>query len=858
MKKTWVMTPLVIVGVSIIIALFIYQNPQSVDTGNGTIFFAAILTASATILAITFSLSQYLVSRVGDLYSPYIISYYRDLPLTRITFISFVCTTIFSAILLGGNLEPLFFYQSLVWLTLVSFIFSIGFFARFFVMIITTVDPIEFATEIKIIANKYLEKNKKIDFQNVITSIGDTAIKSLERHEVRICSEYVDVLQHVALNYLDSVSRTKGEDDKDSESKESPAESEKLDENPLYLILTQFRRTYRIAYAKEESEISRQIITLSDKLMYRTLQGKGNDNLLRIFISSHPFDTFFHNIQKITSEDLRDRTEKKLLSQKLIFHVYPFSNPKNVQSEYLEHLVPKPLFDIVQIIIDKNDFFSFKYMTESSTYLWRKDPINIIEDMMTPILYSTTDPELHSFYSELESNLKIFGCWKFENLKKYMEMLDGFKKILLDKKLETDEEIDERVERMKKNVWDVYESSLIHLAFFWIGSYLLFRKKTEFLEQLWNVTTPEEDKTQYGNHPPISTSTTWICQFLRNSEFSSISSGPDFETYQSPVGFFFKYFGLILARSPSGFDFPSQITIKELVSNGQFDILKNWDGALSFLTTGGFVDFTKNLYEYIDINKFSKKEHSQLSVNQKIKDLQEKASSLIEYIEEEVPTIQEKISSFISKSLHEYESGTEMEKFANSAVVPNIAGKGYPLNVNYPLPKKPFTALEGNYYNVGLTVPEVMIEFERDVLTKSLIDSKPKSNRCKFDVLLEKLDSLYDEMTSDGFEPEYLVINRKLWAKILTELKIYGDLTIKSKKIPTVMSDQIGKDIILLVNKNGVKAEYESQNDRKAGLEVIENPDDAKILLARPSLRISVFVTEKKAVRRLSVTSIPT
>lgn len=849
-KPKFLIVPFIIFAVSVIVALVIYQKPESVDTINGKMFFGSILAASATILAISFSLSQYLVTRIGDLYSPYIIRYYRDSKITRITFISFVCTVIFSAILLGGKFEEGMLYSGLVWITLIIFVFSISFFSRFFIMIITTVNPIEFASEIRKIAKDSIEE--KTNFQNVITSIGDTIAKSIERHEVRIAQEYIRVLDEIAAHYLELKTNLKAEIKSDYEEQDV----EKINENPLYQILQQLKRTYKIAYQREEGEVTRHIITISDGIMYKTMKENNNDDLLRIFISNPPFETFFHNLQKITSQDLRDRDEKKLLLHKLVFHAYPFSTPAKVKPEYLEHIVPKSLFNLAQIIIDSNDFDSFKQLTESSTYLSARDPMDAINNMMDSLLYSTTDPDLNRFHLQLDSHIKIYGCWDFDAFKKYMKFLDDYKDILIEKN-NPQEQTETTVERLKINIWNIYYSSLVHKAFFWIGAYLLFKKKIDYLDQLWEVTNPKEDNTMYTNHPPLSTSSTWICQFLRTAEMESISATPDFGAYQSPTGFFFKYFGLIQGKSPDNFDFPSKYEIERMISYGDTDLLAEWYNVMMFLSGDSFLDFTKNLFEYIDVEKFTKKEFGQLEINQRMKSLIEKAKEIQRVLEELAPIISEKITQFAENAIRKYEETTEMENLSNVKIVSKLSHKKSSFYNAIYYPKSPFTVLGQFWVDTDPHILEIINYFEHDVLAQSIIDLKPKSKRKNFgkrDIVFEET---FEDMVKFGYEPDYVMMSRNLMSKILSHGGNMGQISLKTKNLQIVISNIIPKNQMYFVSKSEIDTKYLSKDGRKISVEIVEYDDDKTRILIKPSIDISISINNKNAVRRVTLSSIP-
>lgn len=200
----------IVIFILVPFSLIVYYPIQThVSIANTAMFFSGILTASATIFAISFTVSHFLISRMADSYSPYVIKLYRDSQTGMASFFGLLVTTILSAIFLGVNFSS---YSAVifgipysgeeiakltVWFSFTFFMGSILIFSKHFILMMDVIDPIRFSFLIKKLALKRLSRGEFTEFNNIIISIGDIVTKSEDNGQTRVANHYVQQLDEI-------------------------------------------------------------------------------------------------------------------------------------------------------------------------------------------------------------------------------------------------------------------------------------------------------------------------------------------------------------------------------------------------------------------------------------------------------------------------------------------------------------------------------------------------------------------------------------------------------------------------------------------------------------------------------------
>lgn len=853
MKLSWSVTLGIILAVSFTIAYFLYDKPESVDILHSKEFFAGILGASAGILAIAFSLSQYAISRISDTYSPYIIKHHNEDPITKVSFLCFLITTILSGVLLGVELSDIFSHQYLVYFTVIFFIFSLISFAKYFFGMISMLNPIQFASTLRKQSIQYLKNEDFVEFENIITSIGDTAIKSLERFETRICNQYLDELFEIGVIYLKlrSAFGSKIED---------AGFNDSITQNPTHLVLHQFERIYKNAYAKDHQDVTLKVLHLSDDLLDKNLMENGNQVNVRFFMSIGTFESFFQRIQQITSKDRSgERVEKKVLARIIVHSIIQFTHPIKIKPEYVINLVPKPLFEIVQIIIDNRDLDSFiAFVEETTDILLSDEPGEIGSNIKYNIMFEKfNSPNLAKTIYDLEFAVQIEGIWNWDRLVKVLKMVDDYEKSLLEIYTQNAEEISEKIEELRTNVWRLFVSTLVYQSMFWIGAYLLFKGKDyfEFLERLWNIANPEEGHVTYVNQPAVPKDVTWSAVLLQ--KYYDTVEGPNFGTYQSAEPFMYKYFGLALLAARKGFHFPHRHELDPYFSDPRSIVLTKWSALLGKLRSPSFTEFLQNIDEKIDLDKFFGKQGMKNKLFSEIKKLQDGAEKAEIMIASLRPLDQKKIADFISKTRDEYNkdapfdsicpikrvhSATNLPKFYNSGLLSREAFQE----------TGTFFVMDTLSHDVSRTIHQA----ERNYIIKKLQqDNTIKSVNIKMNDFVSQINSIYDQMQKTGCEPEIIFIPHFLKSEYQDRTKqpFSHGLTINGKTLLTVFSNDLKDNEIYFANKNCFDAVFLEQPTGLIQLSVKDYPQDPSKVIFEYDAQFNIDIINSRCIRRIKI-----
>jgi hypothetical protein len=163
----------------------------------------AIIGALGAILAIVFPLTIISIESISEKYTPHIIDKYRKNKQTKHTLYAFILVIVVSLFLLlikelVLNYIVLFCLVLLVYGFVMCFILLID----YFYFIFDIINPIKLASILaeEIVSN--IKDGKKEEVEPIITTMGDISIKSLQRHEENIASQYISELYGIFLRSI--------------------------------------------------------------------------------------------------------------------------------------------------------------------------------------------------------------------------------------------------------------------------------------------------------------------------------------------------------------------------------------------------------------------------------------------------------------------------------------------------------------------------------------------------------------------------------------------------------------------------------------------------------------------------------
>ena len=216
-----------------------------------------VIASLATILAIVFALSQFILSNIVDKYSVQIIEKYEKSSKNRL-FIIYILIIISAFLLLlipnpNSNLLSVFALILITYYFIISFVFLINYIYYMFILI----NPIKFADVQKKDIMKAIINQNENDVKLEIMAMGDIAIKLMRKGEEKVCLEYIDKLVKIFIEFV--VMREKSPDLYKVEVY-MVYEKGQTKNNVLEYVVNEYLRIYKESVAKKQDVISQHIV----------------------------------------------------------------------------------------------------------------------------------------------------------------------------------------------------------------------------------------------------------------------------------------------------------------------------------------------------------------------------------------------------------------------------------------------------------------------------------------------------------------------------------------------------------------------------------------------------------------------
>jgi len=826
---------------------------------SGQQIFGVILGASSTIFAISFTISQFMVQRMSTTYSPFILQEYNKWNWPKFGFYAFIVVIIISAsalIITNQGLEAKYHYFLIKW-TIGGFIGSIVLFTYIFFVMMRFINPLEFASKIGNIAMRHF-KNDDYGHENLIDIIGDIAISAIQRNESSISLSYVNELERLS-NYFIDKKIEKGS----SSYNNDPRLSEDRDVKALSQILSKLKDIYTVAYKTGHTNVTLKIIETVNQILKRTLDGK-NDDLIKLFVSQRKHGVFLHELQTITSSIKEKKDEKSALIEYLNYLpsriIY-----SDVDLSYADYLLPHHLFDMVKIIVDEDDFESFRYFVKDSLQMpYYSDPGDITSsitmDLMMDGAYNRdirfiTEPL--RFFTRIECAKNYSKIHELEtNLGAYHDLLKIHSIQPVYSKVKDEKEL-------KKMIRELYVRSLMYQAFFWIGAYLISKghQYARYMDFLWNITKSKDDKVIILNEPPIPKDLTWATLLVLYGN-NDVTFETEFYERQEVTQFLYKYLGMIMLKSEEDFAFPTEEQIKFLIELKKDDILSKWMAVCSGIQSESFVKSLSDLEKYVDLEKYFEFENPQQVINGKVKRLQDEAvrcGKMIERLRSMSDTITQHIVGLIAIA---YEKHAIINSLANVTLEESRIPLLKRYTRTHTMEKRAFQEIEGvsTYWKILTdSIAQNMVDLELSIILEKLRGNRNiKKHKLKADELVSKLERIFIEMKTQGAEPDVIFIPRLLIFEFNkgSGMPMTNVISINGKALVTLMPRTLKDDEIHLFSKSSLQVRFLKTKHGWLDLAISENLGDANKTNIVSSFDIGVDITNTKGIRHIRILDI--
>ena len=307
---------------------------------------STIATCLAAILAIVFSISLLSVQIVSDKYTPRVLEYFKKNRHTKLTLFSFLLTIVFCILFLGISDCN----QSVYAIGFALFLVCCCVFVKYFYEMLRIINPIELANLLRNESLKNVKKQNKEGTENAIDSLGDIAIKTIQRNEETVTKKYIQTLYDVFDGFL----KLKEMDpDKYAPITNSYYSRDADRNNILCYVLDQFFRIYKEAVFRNDGAITKDI---SDKLfliLHECLTKTNNDLLVdQIIEAEYSFCKF-----AIENKDGSRFFFVRHIVDVLEVNIFQKDRIKDM---YLNRFINSYFFRVNQLILDHDDFELFK------------------------------------------------------------------------------------------------------------------------------------------------------------------------------------------------------------------------------------------------------------------------------------------------------------------------------------------------------------------------------------------------------------------------------------------------------------------------------------------------------------------
>ena len=544
--------------------IFGYFNIDLFNKLPITAILSTIAGALAAILAIVFAISQIIISNLSERYSPYILERYKNDPKTIRTLFGFVTVITLSILLLFVNafLPPAISFILLSTL-LFGLVYSFSLFIKYFHFMFEIINPLEFASILEKETIEHIKNQNEKEIQNYISSLGDISVKSLQRNEERVCNEYIQTLYNVFDEFL--------------KLKEANPEKYKpvvnryyrdVKNNILGYVLDHYSRIYKEAIFRKEETIEGEINKKLFSILDECLTGKDNDVLIEEIIETRRIiGAKYYQFCKIAVKSKASSRFRLIRNLCSILQINQYQ-PNRIEDKWLEGFLASHLFRINQLIIDYNDFELFTEEIDNfSRMLSIKSPSELQNDIENDLYLAGVLPvnlyQNEDIFREIERKgkyLRFIVKYKisgdFEAKNEFEERLEEFKNFIIGH-IENENNIKEKIDGIKHELYELYMFSKIHKTFFVICAYILFKGKEgkvdagKYLKELWEHTCPEDADAHILNKPPVTFDPFWLTYLLFYGGKNSDIWFDDFmfEDFHGVTDYIYQYYLLCIAKS---------------------------------------------------------------------------------------------------------------------------------------------------------------------------------------------------------------------------------------------------------------------------------------------------------------------
>ena len=508
--------------------------------------FGAIATSLAAVLAIVFSISILAIQVVVDKYNSTVLNYFTHSKLTQFTLFLFLGTIILSIVIAGTEDCS----KAICTVTFALFLLCLYTFYQYFSMMLNIVDPQKLGKLLKTKCIDLVDSEKPKELREAVSSMGEIAIKSLQRKEIATTLVYTGYIEDILSTVIEITPEI-------GKSKDTTVDA-------IRALLEQYQKIADEAMLREENQI---IVDTSERLFYSPFHQKGYRNR---YVYTEIFPIWLQVAGKSIEKGVSARIVivHHWLHLAVVASYGTFTGDDHLFKNYLDFL-----FGVNQLIIEKSDFHLFQEEIDHLSLSGIESPPSAQRDLMDMLLLYTTsfvipdilkDDDQFSEYSRrnrrLQQEVEFQLPKEFTDSSKFREQLkdyEGFisKCISEEHTDEFNETFDSITTRLSTYIYNLR----IHKLFFQIGGHLLYVQDkhgtgyVKFIYELWYHTQPKNVPVRVItlNETPVAFEPLWLTQLYIYGGTNSVAWTLRFfhyDGFNSISGYITRYYILCMSK----------------------------------------------------------------------------------------------------------------------------------------------------------------------------------------------------------------------------------------------------------------------------------------------------------------------
>ena len=617
--------------------------------------------------------------------------------------------------------------------------------------------------------------SKDAHIVELIEALGDIAIKAAKDDKNNITKHCINKLKEIAIEFLELKSNNEEQykvEDALFAIQESPNQFVKY-------VSIELIRIFNTSINHENEADRTNLIYSFLYILIKTLESSNNDNIIRVLTETRSNrGSKYVELLNIVQEK-GTQSDKDLLTRHLGSIVY-YSINRGIKLSYLNDFFDYHFLRILQIIIDKNDYITFKNFIDMLSKYSIMDPMVIstkLEQYVAAISSNTQDGKINNMIKEicfLITNNCLRDFEKIEQVRKKIIDLEDL--IIKQPKSYEVSEIETKICNIKNELNKFYICSKLYGAIFKIGSYIISKDKNyiKYINGLWHYKETDDDNTIYVNETPTSKSLQWNTLFVIYSGNPKIYHVEIFDDFNYSK-YSYEYYALILLQYNKPIYLPSRKVISENIKNHEeYKNLYYFDYATKL-----------NIEKIQDaLDRINVKEKISLvlrlpddvNLEDRIKDVQKKLNKLKKMREETIDSYiilskinDRKIEEFKQKSIiGNYKESTQLHYIAEVHDDENLQESSCEVMMGrIPEQRERFIDQDSiSYSDLPYDSPLVTIE-NRTIQNKIInnIQSNEKYTTNAFQQICNAVDTL----KANGFVPNVIFLNSITYFELLSQ-----------------------------------------------------------------------------------------